>query len=87
MRSEVVPRFVKGQILYSVDFTQLGNEFLQLLVGTYRQQPVIGTFGPILFDNPQRYVQQPHNRFRAGLLSSYANPLLAVLRPLDMVGR
>ena len=78
MRSEVVPCLVKGHVLYSVDFTQTRNEFLQLLVGAYRQQLFVGAFGSVFLDNSQRYVQQPHDRFRAGLLPSDMYPPHAI---------
>ena len=79
---EVVPRLVECQIFDSVDFAQLGHELLQLLVGADRQQSVVGAFVPVLLDNPQRNIQQPHDRFRAGLLSSdmYPSHTLRVLR-------
>ena len=62
--SEVVPRKVKGQIFDSVDCAQPENKFLQLLVGTYRQQPFVGTFGPILLDDaPKEYPASRTTRF------------------------
>ena len=82
MRSEIMPGPVECQILDSVDFSQSWHKFLQLLVGANRQQSFVGTFCSVFLDNPQRYVQQPHDRFRAGLLPSdmYPSHTIFILR-------
>ena len=52
------------------------------MIGANRQQSFVGTFGSVFLDNSQRYVQQPHDRFRTGLLSSdmYPSHVIFILR-------
>lgn len=57
------------------------------MVGANRQQPFVGAFRPVFFEDAPRQLQQRHDRFRIGLLPPYANPQRAVLRPFDMSGR
>ena len=87
VRSEVVPRLVKGQLLDAIESTQPGNEPLQLAVRADGQQPLVGALRPVFFEDTPRQLQQRHDRFRAGLLPPYANPQRAVIRPFDMSGR
>ena len=87
VRSEVVSRLVKGQMLDAIESTQLANQRLQLAARADGQQPLVGALRTVFFEDTPRHPQQRHDRFRVGLLPPYANPQRAVLRPFDMSGR